>query len=110
MTDERIKAMLKEVFKPLIQEVIKEEMTSPLAAIKNPEQKLTVKAAAKEFGYATEYELRRAMNGGELAYYLLGKFQRPHLRRADVAAYTESKRVRTNDEVQDYSFLRTKRK
>lgn len=106
MTDDRFKALVKEVFKPLIQEVIKEEMTSPVATIKNPEQKLTVKAAAIEFGYTTEYELRRAMNEGELTYYLLGKSQRPHLRRADVAAYTESKRVRTNDEVQDYSFLK----
>ena len=109
MTDDRFKAMFKEVFRPIIKEVIKEEMTSPVAPITNPEQKLTVKAASKEFGYTTEYELRRAMNEGELAYYLLGTNDRPHLRRADVAAYTESKRVKTNDEVQDYSFLRKKK-
>jgi len=104
MTNDHFKALFKEVFKPLIQEVIKEEMTAPAPTIKNPEQMLSVKAAMQEFGFPNETMLRRAMNAGELPYYTPNN--RLYLKRSEVAKYKDSIRVKTNDEVQDYSFLK----
>ena len=96
---------LRELIKPIVKEIVKETIHEcDSTNISNPEKLLSVHAAAKEFGIHDNW-LRRAMNEGELSYYTPTD-NRTYVKRGDVARYLDSLRVKTNDEIQDYSFLK----
>jgi hypothetical protein len=104
------KAKIEEAFELLLQPIIDKCISKRLEenneiTVKEPEQWLSIGRASKEFG-CTQNTLRQAMMKQELPYYQ--PENRTFLKRIDVHRYLETVRIKSRDDVEDYSFLKQK--
>jgi Rieske Fe-S protein len=101
---------IEEAFEQFIQPIIEKCISKALeenneSTIKDPEQWLTMGKACKEFG-CTLNTLRQAMIKQELPYYQ--PENRTYLKRKEVFRYLESVKIKSKNDVEEYSFLRQK--
>lgn len=101
---------IEEAFELFIQPIIEKCISKALeenkeSTIKDPEQWLTMGKACKEFG-CTIHTLRQAMTKQELPYYQ--PENRTYVQRKDVFRYLESVKIKSKNDVEEYSFLRQK--